>query len=74
MGSILISELNKFKMIEREVVEKMDGRDEYNEFEVSYLNNEIEKLANRIVNMLGKGELYDVMLDNSVLNDIEIKF
>lgn len=72
--NIIISELNEFKMIEHEVVEKMDGRDEYNEFEVSYLNNEIEKLANRIVNMLGKGELYDVMLENSVLNDIEIKF
>ena len=72
--NIVISELSEFKMIENEVVENMDGRDEYNEIEVNYLNNEIEKLANRIVNMLGKGEMYSVMLENSELDDIEIKF
>jgi len=72
--NIVISELSEFKMIENEVVENMDGRDEYNEIEVNYLNNEIEKLANRIVNILGKGEMYSVMLENSELDDIEIKF
>jgi len=72
--NIVISELNEFKMIEHEVVEKMDGRDEYNDNEIEYLNSEIEKLGKSIVKRLGRGEMYDIMLENSKLNDIEIKF
>ena len=39
LNSILVSELFEFKVIEEEVVKNMNGRDEYNEFEVGYLNN-----------------------------------
>ena len=74
LNNILVSELFEFKVIEEEVVKNMNGRDEYNDNEIEYLNNEIEKLGKSIVKRLGRGELYDVMLENSVLNDIEIKF
>ncbi len=74
MGSLLVSELFEFKVIEEEVVKNMNGRDEYNDNEVEYLNNEIEKLGKSIVKRLGRGEMYDVMFENSVLNDVEIKF
>lgn len=72
LNSILVSELNEFKIIEEEVVKNMNGRDEYNESEIEYLNNEIEKLGESIVKRLGKGEMFDVMLENSVLDDIKI--
>lgn len=72
INSILVSELNEFKVIEEEVVKNMNGRDEYNESEIKYLNSEIEKLGESIVKRLGKGEMFDVMLENSVLDDIKI--
>ena len=74
LNSILVSELFEFKVIEEEVVKNMNGRDEYNDNEIEYLNSEIEKLGKSIVKRLGRGEMYDVMLNNSVLDDIEIKF
>ena len=72
INSILVSELFEFKVIEEEVVKNMNGRDEYNESEIKYLNSEIEKLGESIVKRLGKGEMFDVMLENSVLDDIKI--
>lgn len=72
INSILVSELFEFKVIEEEVVKNMNGRDEYNESEIEYLNSEIEKLGESIVKRLGKGEMFDVMLENSVLDDIKI--
>lgn len=72
INSILVSELFEFKVIEGEVVKNMNGRDEYNESEIEYLNSEIEKLGESIVKRLGEGEMFDVMEENSELNDIKI--
>lgn len=72
LNSILVSELFEFKAIEEEVVKNMNGRDEYNESEIKYLNSEIEKLGESIVKRLGEGEMFDVMEENSELNDIKI--
>tara|TARA_R110000744_G_scaffold35095_4_gene81523 strand:+ start:1457 stop:1681 length:225 start_codon:yes stop_codon:yes gene_type:complete len=74
MGSLLVSELFEFKAFEQGIVENMDGRDEYNDKEIDCLNSEIERLGESIVKRLGRGEMYDVMLENSELDDIEIKF